>query len=160
MVALREYRPEDEESVVALSLRAWEPVFESLEAALGAELFVRLRGDWRTGQATEVRDVVTDPAQRVWVAEDEHGRAIGFVAATLHHDRALGEIHMIAVDPTAQGQGVGMALTGVATEWLRGSGMRVAMVETGGDPGHTPARGLYEKAGYTPLPAVRFFRLL
>jgi len=35
--------------------------------------------------------------------------------------------------------------------------MRVAMIETGGDPGHAPARRVYERAGYTALPAVRFF---
>ena len=36
--------------------------------------------------------------------------------------------------------------------------MRVAMIETGGD--HAPARRVYEKAGFTPLPAVRFFKSL
>ena len=45
-----------------------------------------------------------------------------------------------------------------ATGWLRPSGMRVAMIETGGDPGHAPARRVYEKAGYTALPAVRVFK--
>jgi GNAT superfamily N-acetyltransferase len=72
----------------------------------------------------------------------------------------LGEIYMIAVDPGAQGQGLGTALTTVAIDWLRKSGMRVAMIETGGDRGHAPARRLYEKAGYTPLPGVRFFKSL
>jgi hypothetical protein len=38
--------------------------------------------------------------------------------------------------------------------------MRVAMIETGGDRGNAAARRLYEKAGYTALPAVRFFRAL
>lgn len=38
--------------------------------------------------------------------------------------------------------------------------MRVAMIETGGDHGHAPARHVYEKAGFTPLPAVRFFKSL
>ena len=38
--------------------------------------------------------------------------------------------------------------------------MGVAMIETGGDRGHAPARRIYEKAGYTPLPAVRFFKSL
>jgi ribosomal protein S18 acetylase RimI-like enzyme len=136
MAALREYRPSDEEAVVELSLRAWEPVFDALEEALGHELFVRLRGDWRVGQAMEVRDVLADSTQRVWVAEDVGERAIGFVATKLHREQELGEIYMIAVDPAAQDEGIGTALTAVATDWLRRSGMRVAMVETGGDRGH------------------------
>lgn len=157
--AIREYEPSDEESVVGLSLRAWEPVLAAVEEMLGPELFARLRGDWRAGQADEVRAVLADPAQRVWVAEIE-GRPIGFVAATLHRESDMGEIYMIAVDPGAQGQGVGAALTEVATDWLRQSGMGVAMIETGGDPGHAPARRLYAKAGYVSLPVVRFFKAL
>ena len=67
---------------------------------------------------------------------------------------------MLAVDPGAQDRGVGTALTEFATDWLRSSGMRVAMVGTGGDPGHAPARRVYEKAGYTLLPLARYFRAL
>jgi ribosomal protein S18 acetylase RimI-like enzyme len=160
MATLREYRPSDEASLVELSLRAWEPVFDALEEARGRELFLRLRGDWRAGQARDVRDVLADSSQRVWVAEDVGQTAVGFVAAKLHPEHQLGEIYMIAVDPGAQRQGVGTALTRVATDWLRQAGMRVAMIETGGDRGHAPARLLYEKAGYTPLPAVRFFKSL
>jgi len=50
-------------------------------------------------------------------------------------------------------------LTGVATGWLRRSGLLVAVIEAGG-PGHAPARRVCEEAGYTALPAVRFFRAL
>ena len=44
--SIRDYEPSDEELVVGLSLRAWEPVFAAAEM-LGPELFARLRGDWR-----------------------------------------------------------------------------------------------------------------
>ena len=33
-------------------------------------------------------------------------------------------------------------------------------VGTGGDEGHAPARRSYEKAGYTPLPLVRYYKRL
>jgi hypothetical protein len=36
--------------------------------------------------------------------------------------------------------------------------MDLAVAATGGDPGHAPARRSYEKAGYTALPLVRFYR--
>jgi GNAT superfamily N-acetyltransferase len=160
MATLREYRPSDEESLVALSLRAWEPVFDADEKALRRELLLRLQGDRRAGQAAQVRDVLADSTQRVWIAEDAGRRIIGFVAAKLHPEQELGEIYMIAVDPGAHGQGVGAALTSVATDWLRQAGMRVAMIETGGDRGHAPARRHYGKDGYTPLPPLRFFKPL
>jgi GNAT superfamily N-acetyltransferase len=135
-------------------------VFGALEEALGPELFGRLQGDWRAGQARDVRDLLSDSTQRVWVADDGGGTAIGFPAARLHRERDLGEIYMIAVDPRTQGRGVGTALAEAATNWLRQSGMRVAMIETGGDRGHALARRVYQKAGYRPLPAVRFFKAL
>ena len=59
---------------------------------------------------------------------------------------------MLAVDPDAQGRGIGTALTEVATGWLREAGMTVAMVETGGDSGHAPARRVYEKAAIRCFP--------
>jgi hypothetical protein len=39
-----------------------------------------------------------------------------------------------------QGRGIGTALTEFALDRLKDAGMRVAMVETGGDPGHAAAR--------------------
>lgn len=156
---IREYRPEDTEPVVELSLRAWAPVFASVEQVLGSEIFVRLHGEWRQYQEREVRAVLTDPAMRTWVAEAGRG-VVAFVAATLHAERLLGEISMLAVDPDEQDRGIGTALTEFATAWLRDEGMRVAMVGTGGDPGHAPARRVYEKAGYAPLPIAQYFRAL
>ncbi|HEY3957246.1 MAG TPA: GNAT family N-acetyltransferase [Streptosporangiaceae bacterium] len=156
---IRDYRPADEEAVIALSLRAWAPVFASLETALGHEVFARLHPDWRQDQEQAVREVLADPAMRIWVAADGPDPA-GFAAARLHTGRLLGEVYMLAVDPDHQHQGAGTALTETATAWLRASGMRVAMVETGGDPGHAPARRVYERAGYASLPVARFFKPL
>jgi GNAT superfamily N-acetyltransferase len=156
---IRDYRSSDEESVVAFSLRAWAPVFDSLERVLGAEIFRRLHPDWREDQSKAVRTVLADPALHLWVAQSG-ALPSGFVAAKLNDDSLVGEIFMLAVDPAAQDQGIGMALTEKATDWLRASGMRVAMIDTGGDPGHAPARRVYEKAEYTLLPVARYFKAL
>ena len=156
---IREYGPRDEEAVVELSLRAWAPVFASLERTLGHEVFSRLHPDWREDQERAVRATLGDAGTRVWVAEA--GRRVdGFVAAAIDRDRQLGEISMLAVDPDDQRRGVGTALTEVATEWLRDAGARVAMVETGGDQGHAPARRVYERADYSQLPIARYFKPL
>ena len=88
MASIREYRRSDQETVVGLSLRAWEPVFDATKEALGPELFLRPTGRLAADRAREVRDVLADSSQRVWVAEDVGGRAIGFVAAKLHRERS------------------------------------------------------------------------
>jgi GNAT superfamily N-acetyltransferase len=95
-------------------------------------------------RAKSVRDTLSDLAVRAWVA-DKDARVTGFVAATIRdQQRLLGEVVMLAVDPEDQSRGVGAALTNHATAWLRRSGMRVAVIGTGGDRGHAPARRVYE----------------
>ena len=156
---IRAYRPSDEGAVVELSLRAWAPVFASLEAILGSELFVRLHGDWRRYQEAAVRKALGDQDMTIYVADT--GQVVGFVAARIADaERRLGEIYMLAVDPESQRHGVGTALTEHATSFLRDAGMRVAMIATGGDPGHAAARRVYEKAAYTPLPTASYFKSL
>ncbi len=151
----------DAEAVVDLSLRAWAPAFASLEQTLGSEIFGRLRPDWREDQRRAVEDVCAAKKGRVWIAEVDGATAVGFVAIELHHpERGMGEISMLAVDPDHQGGGVGTALTEFALDRLKDAGMTVAMVETGGDPGHAAARRTYEKAGYVLLPIARYFKNL
>jgi GNAT superfamily N-acetyltransferase len=158
---IREYYRADEDAVVRLSLRAWAPVFASMEEVLGTEISTRLHGaDWRVYQAKSVQDTLSDLAVRSWVA-DRDAQVTGFVAATIRdQQRLLGEVVMLAVDPEDQELGVGTALTGHATQWLRQAGMRVAMIGTGGDRGHAPARRVYEKADYQLIPMGRYFKAL
>ena len=157
---IRPFDDRDAEAVVGLSLRAWAPVFASLERVLGSEIFGRLHPDWREDQQQAVKDVCAAKEGRVWVAE-VGASAVGFVAVEFHHpERSMGEISMLAVDPDHQGGGIGTALTEFALDRLKEAGMKVAMVETGGDPGHAAARRTYEKAGYVLLPIARYFKNL
>ena len=47
-----------------------------------------------------------------------------------------------------------------SVDHMRERGMDIAALGTGGDPGHAPARALYEALGYTALPGVRYLKLL
>jgi GNAT superfamily N-acetyltransferase len=159
--SIRDFAPADEEALVALSLRAWAPIYEAVGELLGPEIDRRLHGDdWRPWQEAQVRETLKRDGMRTWVAAE--GEAIaGFASAhVVDPGRKIGEVAILAVDPASQRQGVGLALTDVATEWLRSSGMRVAFIGTGGDPGHAPARALYERASYTAYPIVQFYRAL
>ncbi|MBV8430135.1 MAG: GNAT family N-acetyltransferase, partial [Solirubrobacterales bacterium] len=66
----------------------------------------------------------------------------------------------LAVHPTHHGMGIGTALTEQVLEELRRTGTTLAVVSTGGDPPHAPARRTYEKTGFTAMPAVNYFRTL
>jgi ribosomal protein S18 acetylase RimI-like enzyme len=155
---IRSYEQRDLEAVIGLSLRAWQPVFESIETVMSRDVFRELHPDWRVTQRKAVEAVCTEPKARVWVAE-ANGAVVAFVAVTVHSPQ-LGEVHMLAVDPDHQRQGLGAALTNFATDWLASQGISVAMIETGGDSGHAPARRTYEKCGFEPLRVVRYFKRL
>jgi GNAT superfamily N-acetyltransferase len=157
---IRLYRTNDRDAVVALALRAWAPVFASMRQILGDEIDTRLHGEnWQVHQRRQVEAVLDDKQMHRLVAESDDV-PLAFVAIRLHIQRSLGELWMIAVDPNSQNRGLGTKLANVATEWIRAAGMRVAMIGTGGDPGHAPARRVYEKAGYTAMPVANFYKAL
>ena len=83
---VRKYESSDEEAVVGLSLRAWEPVFDAVEEILGRELLIRLRGDWRSGQATEVRAALASSGQ-AGVGDRGGHRLVSAIRDASRHDR-------------------------------------------------------------------------
>jgi GNAT superfamily N-acetyltransferase len=159
-IEIREFGDDDLETVIEFSLRAWAPVFAAVRDVLGDQIFLRLHPDWKASQAEAVRSSCTDGERDVFVAVAS-GRPVGFVVVALNafHER-MGVIEIIGVDPDYQRRGISSRLTEFAAEHMRSHGMDIAVVETGGDPGHAPARAVYETAGFTLLPIARYFRLL
>jgi ribosomal protein S18 acetylase RimI-like enzyme len=148
------------EAVIRLSLRAWAPVFDSIQSVMNADVYREFYpDDWRVSQQQAVENACAEENIQTWVAIEDVS-TVGFVALRLHPASKMGEIYMIAVDPDYQGRGIGAALTDFALEWMKGAGMSVVMVETGGDSGHAPARRTYEKAGFGLLPIARYFKKL
>ncbi len=155
---IRPFRDDDLDAIVELSLLAWEPVFRSLEQVLGRGLFAALQPDWRAGQTKNVTSVCKNQEEYTVLVAEVDGAVTGFLAYTLKREEKAGEVHLLAVHPDYQNRGIGTALNTAALEQIRESGMKLAIVETGGDPGHAPARRSYEKAGYTLLPIARYFK--
>jgi GNAT superfamily N-acetyltransferase len=159
-IEIRAFEEEDLEAVVEFSLRAWKPVFASVRSVLGEEVFLRLHPEWQESQAEVVRSSCMNPDREVFVAVVDD-RPVAFVAVALNafHEQ-MGWIDIIGVDPDYQRRGISSQLTEVAIDHMRSHGMDIAVVETGGDPGHAPARAAYKAAGFTLLPIARYFRLL
>ncbi len=154
------YAPHHLEAVVQLSLRAWTPVFDSLQSVMNAEVYQTFYpNQWQVSQQQSVEAVCAAEDTTVWVAIDQDS-PVGFVAVKLHAEDKMGEIYMVAVDPDFQGQGIGSNLVEFALAQMKEAGMSIAMVETAGDPGHAPARHTYEKAGFELFPVARYFKTL
>lgn len=148
------------DAIIRLSLRAWAPVFDSIQQAMNADVYRAFYPEsWRASQQEAVEAVCAAEDTTVWVAM-ESSSTVGFIAIKLDREAKLGEIYMVAVDPDFQGRSIGTALIEFALTWMKAAGMSVAMVETGGDLGHAPARHTYEKAGFELLPIARYFKKL
>lgn len=154
------YDPRYIDAVVRLSLRAWTPVFDSIQNAMDRSIYqVFYPDNWRVSQQKAVEDVCLAEDTNVWVAINADS-IVGFVAVKLYLEDSMGEIYMVAVDPDFQGRGIGSTLIEFALIWMKDAGMSIAMVETGGDPGHAPARYTYEKVGFRLWPVARYFKKL
>jgi GNAT superfamily N-acetyltransferase len=157
---IRPFASDDNEAVVQLSLLAWEPVFASFRQLFGPAVFARLYPDWQKQQ----REVVEKFCQggehtSAWVAEVE-GVIAGFIVYALNDAEKMGVVELLAVHPEYQHRGVATSLNTFALDQMRASGMTMASLQTGGDPGHAPARKAYEKAGYRAFPTVWYYQLL
>ena len=158
-IAIRRFDPADRAPLVALSLRAWAPVFAGIAQEMGSDVFRIVYPDWRSAQAGAVQAVCDAAGTDVWVATIDR-RPVGFVTVRLGYEDAarVGEIDMLAVDPDRQGAGVGSALLNHALAELKHAGVDLAVIATGGDPGHGPARALYERAGFRGFRLMRYYR--
>jgi hypothetical protein len=89
-VTVRVFEDRDRDAVVALSLRAWAPVFVSLEEVLGESgVFAQMHPDWRADQRRAVAAVCSTAGMHLWVAEVDTVVA-GFAAARLDHQEGMG----------------------------------------------------------------------
>jgi GNAT superfamily N-acetyltransferase len=160
-LTIRRAQGSDREPLADLAARAWEPVFEAVNRALGPDLARQLHGDdWRVHHKAEVGQILASETTVTWVAEVD-GRIVGLAAARIADPhRRIGEVQMLGVDPPHQRSGVGAALTRHAEGWLREQQVDVVFIGTGGDAGHAPARQLYEALGYRPFPVVQYYKIL
>jgi len=157
-VHMRNYFEDDIDDIVELSLLAWEPVFISLENELGPNIFPILYPDWQESQRNVVMKICQDDQKYQVLVAEMDDQVVGFLVFELKQDNESGDVQLLAVHPAYQNQGIGTALNLLALQQMKAAGMKMAVVETGGDEGHAPARRSYEKAGYTPLPLVRYFQ--
>lgn len=75
------------------------------------------------------------------------GALAGFCWTKVHHTpEALGEIYVIAVDPTFHGHGLGKAMTLAGLQWLSGLGLSTAMLYVEQD--NEAAVATYAKIGF------------
>lgn len=145
----------------AIRSRAFAPVFASFRALLGEELDAIVHASAEREQAALLASMFEPGSPWTVLVATSGDEVVGFASVRLDAATGVGELGLNAVDPPRAGQGVGTALYERALEMMRAAGMRAAVVGTGGDDSHAPARRAYEKVGFTRgVPSVWLARKL
>ena len=155
---IRKSKESDLEDLLDLTIAAFKPIFDSFKKILGPFIFPVLYPDWQETQRKIVLDALQDKNIHFYVAEVNE-KVVGLITYILHENKH-GEVHFLAVHPDHQNLGIGTTLNLFVLEKFMEAGMIMAEVGTGGDESHAPARKAYEKAGYTGLPIVRYYKKL
>ncbi len=157
---IRPFEERNTEELLDLSLRAWAPVFGTMAKTADQFVLSSFYPDgWEVRQIADIKALLGDSACDVWTAH-ANDSFVGFIGLRTHSEDMMGEIHIVAVDPDHQRRGVATALMSFASDEFRRAGLKMVMVETGGDPGHAKSRAAYESFGFRPWPVARYFKEL
>jgi mycothiol synthase len=137
-LVVRGYRDEDRDEVLRVNAAAFahHPEQGSMDAA---DLAARMAEEW------------FDPAGLL-VAQKLEGPGTGLSGFhwTKQHDARLGEVYVVAIDPAAQGQGLGRVLTLAGLYHLAGRGVSEVFLYVESD--NTPAVRVYSGLGFNHAP--------
>ncbi len=154
---IRSYQPADLGSILDIAVAAWQPIFASSKEIVGEELFEIISPDPDASKRESVTGACHDDDPRqVWVTEID-SEIVGFVTVHMYHDRKVAEIGNNAVSTAHHHNGVGTKMYEFVLEQMKQAGMEAAIVTTGGDEAHAPARRAYEKVGFSgAVPSVEY----
>ena len=144
---IRKCTEEDLPRLFEIAKAAWEKIFDYLEDAYGKELYNTVAPDCRNSKTPSLKKHFANHPDRIYVAE-RNGKVVGFICFNINHTTKTGEIGNNAVDPACGEKGVGQEMYKAVLQRFRDEGCLAAMVTTGGDPAHAPARRAYERAGF------------
>ncbi len=146
---IRHARAADMARVGQIAREAWVRIHEHAIKNLGEELHEVLSPDWARRKESAVCGHWEQHPEWFHVVESVESReVVAFVTFSIDEALSMGRITNNGVAPEAQGSGIGSAMYAFVLDRFREAGLKYAMVGTGLDEGHAPARRAYEKAGF------------
>jgi len=124
---IRPYRPEDRETLKAITTRTFGAV--SIDGNIEKQFGLLNGTDWAWRKRRHIDADCDAQPDGILVAEDE-GRVIGYITTRFDPATKLGWIPNMAVEPGHQGRGVGRRLIEAALDLFRRNGMTHAKIET------------------------------
>lgn len=134
-VSIRTYKDTDDADVLRVNNAAfaWHP---EQGGWTEHDIAVRRREDW------------FDPRGLFLAIDDKSGATLGFHWTKVHTetDPHIGEVYVVAIDPAAQGRGLGRFLTLAGLHYLRDRGLPAVLLYTEAD--NVAAVHTYERLGF------------
>lgn len=155
MITIVPAKSEYIESAERIAVAAWTKIHESYKECIGEKMHDDIFKDWENDKINSVRAGLLSGMGYVALAENE---VAGFISYRVEKDKAVGEILANAVDEKFRGLGIGGKMYEFVLSEMKREGVKYAVVNTGLDEGHAPARRAYEKIGFKKnLPSVKYY---
>jgi len=137
-------REEHVASCVEIALKLWTIIHDSYISCIGDEIHDVTHAGWQEALKDNIAAQQRREGSLVALLD---GKVVGFCGSRVENG-TLGVIGYNGVDPEYRGRGIARYLYEAAFDRFRSRGIQYARVFTGGDSGHGPPEGAYEKAGY------------
>lgn len=119
---------------------------------------------WHPEQGGLTRETVEKTMAEPWFDPNgfrllhDDNELVGFCWTKIHRDTepALGEIYVIAIDPSHHGRGLGKPMTLAGLEWLADQGLTTGMLYVESD--NDPANATYSAIGFSRHHTDRAYR--
>ena len=111
---------------------------------------------WQQRKAESFRNaILANPSQ--WYVTEIDKKVVGFCSYFVDEQTSIGTVGQNGVDPDYKGRGIGSSQLRFVLDKIRQAGMKIVEVHTGLNEEHTPARKMYERAGFKPLMDSRIY---
>ncbi len=132
-------QPEEMEAVASIAYRAFQSFRLRVDPQIAESRARHSRREW-------VRNGFKGRAEAIYVAESDN-RLVGFALLRSKVDiEKVGEIELVAVDPTFHGRGIGKALVAAAIRHYQG---KTSEIQVGTQAKNLQAVGLYTRMGFS-----------
>ena len=158
-MVLRSARIEDFPKIDEITVICYTAIHESCVAMQSESVSEVIRNPtmtWEERKTKQNRDLFAEHPEWVWVLETGSD-IIGFVTFKIDSERSFGLMDNNGVLPQHAGKGWGKFMYRHVLDYFRKQRLKVAMVETGLDDPHIPARKAYEGVGFDRSTPVVYY---
>ena len=161
MVIRRPSDAAERETIAALAVEAWRPVWDTARINLGDEIFAA-QGDLKAAKYSSTLNMLSQDdyfGYGLYIG----GQLAGFCSWYISDAPGgkCGVVGLNGVSNAFKGRRLGLVMQNYIVKDMLENDVKYSKVLTGLDDGHAPARKTYERSGFDKsIPSIRYYRKL